>query len=296
MLQLRFRVDASEPADREQFLQHKLRHYERLLEADRPGSAWFRHQVRTVQRDLRRTPTDSNRRRRFFGSRGNSLEDTFALVSGGRALSENLQLDRALPTSEVAEETVDLKSIRGINVREYEWDALVKDLAPTTDPLAKLIPDDQHVLFFSSFGAMVSTADNASEHGVPILNLAEPRAEDAKTRERYEQQLGLSLNLAARLLRPSVISSVAMTGSDPYFRTGTDVAFLLEAKNAGALRQLIEAQVKLAGSQFDDPQIDDGRIGGVSYQGIRTLDRKLCSYRAVLGQGGRRHEFQSATQ
>lgn len=286
MIQLRFRADMSKASttSRERFLQEKLRHYERLLRVDRPGSAWFRHQSRTVRSELGQPRADNNRRRRFFGSRANSLADTFALVSGGRALSENLQLDRALPTTEVAEETVALKSIRGINVREYEWEPLVKDLDPPTDPLAKLIPDDQHVLFFSSFSAMLSTAENATVFGVPILNLAEPRAEDAKTRERYEHQLGLSLDRGARLLGPAVIDSVAMTGGDPYFRTGTDVSLLLETKNPIVLKQLINTQVMLAASRYENPQADDGRIGGIDYQGIRTLDRKLCSYRAVLGK------------
>jgi hypothetical protein len=286
MIQLRFRVDMSQASstNRVRFLEEKLKHYERLLEVDCPGSAWFRHQVRTVQRELGRSPTDSNRRRRFFGNRGNTLQDTFALLSGGRALSENLQLDRVLPTTEVAEETVALKSIRGINVREYEWGPLVKGLDPPTDSLAELIPDDQHVLFFRSFDAMVAMADDATKHGVPILNLAEPRAEDAKTRARYEQQLGLSLDRGTRLLGPSVIDSVAMTGSDPYFRTGTDVAVLLEGKNPNVLKPLIDSQVMLAARQHGNTQIDNGRIGEIDYQGVRTLDRKLCSYRAVLGK------------
>jgi hypothetical protein len=285
MVQLRFRADVSNAseASRQQFLRQKLSHYERLLRVDRPGSAWFRHQARSVRSELDEESVANNRRRRFFGNRGNTIQDTFALVSGGRALSENLQLDRALPSTKAAEDTVALDSIRGINVREYEWGPLVKDLDPPTDPLAKLIPDDQHVMFFASFGALVALADNATEHGAPILNIAEPRGEDAKTRERYEQQLGLSLDRGARLLGDSVIESVALTGSDPYFRTGADVAILLQAKNAAVLNQLINSQVTLAARKHGNPQTDNGSIGDVKYEGVRTLDRKLSSYRAVLG-------------
>ncbi len=287
MIQLRFRVDMSQASStsRDRFLGEKLKHYERLLQVDCPGSAWFRYQVRTIQRELGLTPANNNnRRRQFFGNRGNSLEDTFALLSGGRALSENLQLDRVLPTTLGAEETVALKSIRGVNVREYEWEPLVKGLNPPTDPLAKLIPDDQHVLFFSRFEDMVSLARNATKHGVPIFNLAEPRAEDAMTQARYERQLGLSLDRVAQLLGKTVIDSVAITGSDPYFRTGTDLAVLLEAKHPKVLKQLIDGQVMIAAAQYANPQTDNGSIGDIDYQGVRTLDRKLCSYRAVLGK------------
>ena len=286
MIQLRFRVDmsTSSSTSRDQFLEKKLQHYERLLQVDCPGSAWFRHQVRTIQSELNLEPTNNNnRRQQFFGSRGNSLEDTFALITGGRALSENLQLDRALPTTEEAKETISLKSIRGLEVREYEWEPLVKGLSPETDPLAKLIPDDQHVLFLPSFEAMNSLAQIATKHGVPILNLAEPRAEDARILIRYEQQLGLSLDRAARLLGNSVIDSVAITGSDPYFPTGTDLAVLLEAEDPEMLKQLIDTQIKGSAGQYTNPQTEEGRIGDVDYQGVRTFDRKLCSYRAVLG-------------
>ena len=286
MVQLRFRLGML-PASRTTrtlFLQQKLKHYQRFLQVDRPGSAWFRHQVRLVQRELGSTRAPNNRRRQFFGSRGNSLEDTFALISGGRALSENLQLDRTLPTTEVAAETVALKSIRGIKVREYKWESLVKGLNPPTDPLAKLIPDDQHALFLSSLSSLVLATENVTEHGLPMLNLAEPRAEDAKTWERYEQQLGLSLERGAKLLGPSIINSVAVTGSDPYFRSGTDIAFLFETKHPNVLKQLLNTQVMLAAGQYGNPNTDNGRIGGISYEGVRTQHRELSSYRAVVGQ------------
>ena len=64
-----------------------------------------------------------------------------------------------------------------------------------------------------------------------MLRLAEPRSEDAGVVERYERQLCLSMSGLARLLGPQLAKSVALTGSDPYFPTGTDVAVLFEARN-----------------------------------------------------------------
>ena len=42
-----------------------------------------------------------------------------------------------------------------------------------------------------------------------------------------------------RLLGPHVAQSVALTGSDPYFRTGTDLAVLFEAQNPAMLETLL---------------------------------------------------------
>ncbi len=150
---------------KKEFLEAKLQTYDDLRRQGIPGTAWFRHQVRTVRNELGLPQEPASERRPTFRSRGDSLEATFGLISGGRAVSENLQLDRELPTAEVAEPTVAVDSIEGITVREFEWESLVKDLQPELDRLSKLIPEDQHALFLPSFKALVDLADNAGQQG-----------------------------------------------------------------------------------------------------------------------------------
>jgi hypothetical protein len=281
--QVRFAIapSAADAMHRAGFLHAKVAHYQRLLAADMPGGAWFRHQVDLTRRELGQpseTPANTPMRQ-FFGRRGGQLEETYALVSGGRALSENLQLDRVLPTTDVGVATVDVDKIAGITVREYEWD--VEKLQPEIDPLARWIPDDQHALFFPSFDALVDLVHHADELGTPILNIAQPRGESARTRERYEKQLGISLGEIAPRLRRELVSSVAVTGSDPYFRTGTDVAVLFESNSAGALRELLESQIKLASSSTATAEPVTGRVGAMEYTGLRSPNREVSSYVAA---------------
>lgn len=283
LLRLRFQVPATsaDPKYRPNFLEAKRAHYERLLSTDLPGSAWFRHQVDLARRELgqRHDTSSTMAMRRFFGRRGNQVEDTFALVSGGRALSENLQLDRVLPTTESSVGTIDIDTIEGITVREYAWQ--VDKLQPDTDPLARRIPDDQHALLFPSFNALVDLLDQADEQGTPYLNLAQPRGESARSRERYEKQLGVALDSVARLLGPQLVSSVAITGSDPYFRTGTDVAVLFESPSAAALQHLLAAQIKLSTAAAEVTTVA-GKAGSIAYTGVRSPSRDVCSYLAVV--------------
>lgn len=282
-VRLPFQVPATsaDPKYRADFLEARRAHYERLLSADLPGSAWFRHQVDITRHELGQTHDTSAAPtvRRFFGRRGNQLEDTFALVSGGRALSENLQLDRVLPTSESAIGTIDLATIEGITVREYAWQ--VDKLRPETDPLARRIPEDQYALLFPSFHALVDLLDQADEQGTPVLNLAQPRGESARSRERYEKQLGIALDSVARLLGSQLVSSVAITGSDPYFRTGTDVAVLFESQSTAALQQLLATQIKLA-TAAADAVAASGKVRGIEYTSVRSPSRDVCSYLAVV--------------
>jgi hypothetical protein len=283
----RFTIPASEGSgqQRKSFLFAKRAYYQHLLGRDIPGAAWFRRQVRGTAEELGQTRIeDQQRRRRFFGrTRANDMENTFALVSGGTAVSENLQLDRVLPAAKPdAIETVAIESLSGITVREFDWTLYVKDIDPTLDILSVVIPDDQHALFFPSFQALVDMVDHVDQQGSPVLRAVEPRAEDATTRDRYQQQLCLPLGQVERLFGQQLINSVALTGSDPYFRTGTDVAVLFEAKNSDALTAVIKTRMTLARSDVPDVDVVRGKVRGVAYEGVKTQNREICCYLAAL--------------
>ncbi len=285
MVALKFSIAADRGREdlREKFLRTKLQHYEMLMSRDAPGTAWFRHQVQETRKELGLRGEVGDDRRNAFRLPGRSLEDTYALVSGGRAVSENLQLERMLPATEADPPTIALESIEGVTVKAFDWTSMIKDAKPKRDSLARLIPDDQYAIFLPSFQAMVALADHAGEQGTLVLQAAEPRAEDARVRQRYERQLGLGLNQLAHMLGPTMIDSVALTGADPYLRTGADVAVLFEAKDVKALRELIDAQVALSVGTQSTASAIEGNIAGVSYTGYRSADRSICSYVATLG-------------
>ncbi len=100
MVVLRFEVPASAARAKAKtaFLRGKLAYYESLLRRDVPGGAWFRHRARLTRTALHlpvgAQPGPANR---AFTGRGDELTRTYDLFTGGRAMSENLQLNRALP-------------------------------------------------------------------------------------------------------------------------------------------------------------------------------------------------------
>jgi len=266
------------------FARLKAQHYTRLLEAGLPGAAWFRHQrdaalgvAASLPRLDDETPVDAS------DWRAASLEDSFALLTGGRAVSENLQLERGLPLTAPAGEGVALADIPGIGVKAYDWSAALQGRTPELDPLAALLPDDQHAVFFPSFEALMAVADHAERHGAPVLAALEPRSESAGTRARYEHQLGLPLSAVARLVGPAVVGSVALTGSDAYLRTGSDVALLL-AGEPQVLLPLVTARVLLAAGSEPGAERVQGELLGAAYSGAATPDRSFCSYVAAVGQ------------
>ncbi|HVA48544.1 MAG TPA: hypothetical protein VNH11_19420 [Pirellulales bacterium] len=169
---------------------------------------------------------------------------------------------------------LDVASIKGITIAEIDWKPLLADAQPALDPLSRAVPADQHVVFFHSFAAAVALADEASSQGTPLSRLMLSRSEDELMKQRYERQLCLPLSTLARLLGPTVIGSVALTGSDPYFFTGTDVAVVFECKQPAALKTLLLGRAAVAASAEDGAKPISGNTKGLAWSGFLSPDRR----------------------
>ncbi len=76
---------------RKPFFYAKARYYQRLLADSAPGSAWFRHQMTEALRAIDKQDDPSFITRNSQNNDAD-LDDTYALFTGSRAISENLQL------------------------------------------------------------------------------------------------------------------------------------------------------------------------------------------------------------
>jgi len=266
---------------RADFLENRFLHYSWLSQHDLPGAAWYRHQAEASRSALEEVgvkvtfqPAGSaniSRRRR----RG--LEDTYDLFTGGRALSENLALEEVLAYTDDEAGWIPIGEISGITTREMDWTELIAGLDPELDPLAGRIPFDQHALFFPSFNAMVRVLDEARTNGAPVLELFDSRSENAHSQERYERQLCLPLDAAARLMGAQLVKSVVITGSDPYMRTGTDVAVILHSSRPAILEAFLIERQRLSLKTYGAREVH-GAAGGYAWRGVLTDDRRIGSY------------------
>ncbi len=286
MVRLKFTIPASAaaPSAKQAFYTAKRAHYWSLRASGQAGAAWFRYQYNLADKALGGSGDDRNNPNGFNAGQFNTLDDTYNLFAGGRALSENLQLNRVIPAGRTTEfATQPLDKIPGVTTKELDWTPLIKGLQPATDPLAAAIPIDQHAVFFPSFAAMRTLVDEADAQGVPVLQALEPQSSDSRVKERYQRQLCLSFTVVGRILGPRLIDSVAITGSDGYMRVGSDVAVLFSAKDPAALKTALGAQLSMAQQREANCEAVEGKLGKLVYTGVRTPDRAVCSYLAQLG-------------
>ena len=275
---LKFNLSASAHATTPiAFAKVKQSVYQHNVNLQLPGGAFFRYQANRAAAIAGTQPSNPAAQQNW---RPADADDSISLFSGGRAVSENLQLDRALPLAAGGDPTIDVDSLPGISVTPMDWKQKNQGLTPALDPLASLIPADQLAVFFPSFSAFLAVTDEAERSGTPVLTSLETRSEDGLTRQRYEKQLGLSLTGLSRLLGPQLISGVALTASDPYLRVGSDVAILFDARDPAALQQLLTAQLNLVALSNGPTRVTaDGPFFAIA----RNPDRSVCSYMAALG-------------
>ena len=254
----------------------KAKYYASLVEQGIPGAPWFR--FRSNEAHARRgLPAPAVPE----VTRGNLTPDewdrTFDFFSGARAVAENLQFDRALPASTAGESLVPIENIPGVTVSQIDWAPIVKGWSPEIDPLAPVVPADQHAVFFRDFKSLVALLDELKRDGSPVARLVETRSEDDHVSERYQRQLGIPLTTLGRLLGPTVIDGVAITGSDPYFFAGTDVAVLFQTSRPELLRTTLAFQIGVS-AQAEGIKAQTGKVGEVEYTYWRSPDRRVSSY------------------
>jgi hypothetical protein len=271
-LRLRFRIPATTAsASADRFSQAQAAYARMLLQQQVSGAAWFRHLAGT---------TSAHDQRGQLGGDAD-LEESYALFGGGRAMSENLQLDRPLTVAPGTDAPRALSSLKGVSIAPLDYTRLVIDPHPMVDALAERIPADQHALFFPSFTALTESLNQADTLGTEFASLAGEG--DAGSCERYQRQLCLEMDSFSRTVGPAVITSVACTGSDPYLRVGSDVALLFASAHAELLqRYLTSRQVAAITANAAVTKAVSGSMGGVSYLGAVSDDRSICSYLATI--------------
>lgn len=268
---------AAKAADdaRKAFYQARQEHYAQLQNQGLPGTAWFRYQVDLARAALGEKEQGDTQPWR----RGMSTDDMYDLFSGGRAVAENLQLDRALRIRGDKKDEVKVDTIPGITVKEMDFAALLKGAQVKTDALAKYVPQDQYAVLFPSLAAVLDVMDRVDKNSVPVMQNLLPQSADAGILKRYQTQIGLHGSKLARLLGPQLVRSLAVTGSDSSFAMGTDLAILFDSPSAATMQTLLMAQISQNTGGVKGVRTVTENIEGIgAVQGFVTDDRTVSSY------------------
>ncbi len=269
---------------REDFQSAKGDYFVHLWSEQHAGSAIWRHLATSSLATVGRQAVNTGPKWPLNPNDG--LDATIQLMSGGRAVSENLQLDRQLPIHDSAAsdttERVELAKIPGITLAAVNWQQRIAGIQIELDPLATLVPHDQYALFLPNFGTFARMIEDGQGLARPLVQWFEPQSRSTDSFAFYQQQMGLSLNFASRQLGSVLVSELAITGSDPYFRTGTDVALLMRSEQLDVLYEAIVTQSAVSAKQFAHSQQTETSFEGVKISHWQTKDRHFSCNIAKL--------------
>ncbi len=158
-------------------------------------------------------------------------------TTAATSMQEALQHDRGLRLrSEDGPAIVPIGDLKPPTLAEHPWDPMMAALpdpsAGTPEPLAKAVPAEFWYVRFDDIRVMLRVIDEADAWGTPVAHIMEERAEVRDLATRYQRQLGLRRSGLAKVMGHTVVERVAIAGSDPYLRDGSDVSFVFELSTA----------------------------------------------------------------
>ncbi|QEG42616.1 DUF1559 family PulG-like putative transporter [Roseimaritima ulvae] len=244
------------------------------------GTDRFQEVSRQVERIAR--PANLSRRP------GQQATNAFGIFSGALAIQESLQLDRLTAdtnpqqTSSTQLSNVPITSLTGPTIKSHPWEEMLAGKTPEVSRLSQSVPADFFFVEAASVSKLLELKDVADLWGQHAFTQSTQTARKQLTVDRLLQQLAVDANGPLRAFYDTAVSRIAITGSDLFFRSGTDVSLLFEVKQRVLFRARMELFLQAAAQPYPDAVRSEGTLNGVPYTKLATPDRRVHVLEAEL--------------
>src|SRR5262245_57263994 len=209
------------------------------------------------------------------------------LTTGTTAITQSLALHRLkrAEARDAGERTINVRTVAGINIAEHPWQRMMGEKRPAPEPLAKMVPHDNYYIHFKTYAKFADFGDLLDGWGTTAARAYEMHSREYQLKERYEQQLCLKSTWLGRKFGPLLIKSMAITGSDPYIREGSDVTVLFHVNNRQAFLAGVEQFIQEARTKFGDrfKEVKE-RYHGMQIESFLTPLREVSVHRAAFDE------------
>lgn len=219
-------------------------------------------------------------------SEASSLLGLMDTTSGATSIHEALQTDRRLRTFFATETAnVALASLKLPAVANHPWADMLGALGkPIPDePLARATPASFYYVRFSSLTHLFRLLDEADAWIAPVASMSSGITQNQDLGKRYETQLGLGRSQVSRVLGPQVVTDVAVVGSDPYLREGSDVTLIFRVKNDVSFEAGLTAALAAHGQTHGKQSQQTMELAGEKVAVTRSEDGQVRQHRARIG-------------
>ncbi len=210
----------------------------------------------------------------------------YEITTGAAAIAESLALHRLRNTDfrDKGQRTIDIGKIQGIDIAEHPWVKMMGKNKPAPEPLAKLVPQDNYYLHFKNIAKFLEAGDLMDQWGTSLSRAFEVNSRDNYLKDRLEKQLCLRSGQLARVFGPTVVKSLAITGSDPYLREGTDLTVIFHVKGKNVFLAAVDPYIEETRKQFKDLQESKSAHLKITIESYTTPLREVSLHRAIFDE------------
>ncbi|MBZ5708203.1 hypothetical protein [Nannocystis pusilla] len=152
------------------------------------------------------------------------------------------------------------------------------------EPLAAATPAEFWYARVDDVRLLLRLLDEADAWITPVVQVLQQSAEDRGLTARYQRQLGLRRSDLTRLFGHTVVGEVAVVGSDPYLREGTDVTLIFALKQPEVFDAELARQLEGYRGEIAGVETTIVTLAGVPVQRAADPSGQIRQYRARVGE------------
>jgi hypothetical protein len=207
----------------------------------------------------------------------------YEVFTGSLAVQESLQRRVLRGGSTAGNLNVHISQLSPPAVQSLPYAELLekrakKGATPKLREIAKLVPEDQYLLHFQSINAANELGDLTTQWGDDLLRLFTVQARDNRIREKFEDQLCLRRGPLTRLFADRVVTELALTGSDPFVREGSDMTILFRLRQPEVFGKAAAEWLAAVKEKRKDVEEREFNYRGHKIAAHYTADRAVSSF------------------
>ncbi len=226
--------------------------------------------------------------------------DLFSIFSGALAVQESLQLDAMLgeqagrqgretlpsggahPGEAISPEAAKVKvaDLTGPTIQSHPWKEMLAGRTPEVSPLARCVPADFYFIEFRSLVKLLNLGDTGDLWARHLFSQAQQEARSQLSTQRLKRQLAVETSGLLKPFYDMVVQEVAVTGSDLFWREGSDVTLLFRFQQPDVFKAQMELFLNKAEKAVPDARRSEGDYLGVPYVHVTSPDRAVHVFSA----------------
>jgi len=210
--------------------------------------------------------------------------DFYSILTGGLAIRESLQLESIRPSQNRAG-NITISSLKKPNIKSHPFKKMYQGREVKMFPLASSVPEDFYYIHFNKMANAFEFFEYLNEVGGSLYQRVAPKSVDFQVKKKLMTQLAIKENKKSRKFYDLVIDEMAVTGSDPFVRNGSDITVLYKISKKKIFYSKIKKYRKEYAEKYDGSFSKIAIDEGLNAELLTTEDRKIHSFLAEFDNG-----------